>query len=73
MYATEIELGEKTKLFINSKEKASLRTTIPISIVHQWGLKKGDYIDWSWVIVKNEMAVIVKKVTTTNSRRKSDK
>lgn len=70
MYTTEIELGEKTKLFINSKEKASLRTTVPISIVHQWKLKKGDYIDWSWEIVKNEMVVIVKKDTVTSKSSK---
>jgi hypothetical protein len=56
-------LGEKTKLFINSKEKPSLRTTVPISIVRQWKLKQGDYIDWSWEIVKNEMVVVVKRDT----------
>lgn len=61
--STNTIMGEKSKLFLSSTEKESLRTTVPISIVHQWKLKPGDYIDWSWEIIKNEMVVIVRRAS----------
>jgi bifunctional DNA-binding transcriptional regulator/antitoxin component of YhaV-PrlF toxin-antitoxin module len=43
--------------------KASLRTTIPMFIVKQWGLKSGDKLDWSLESKKNEIVIIVKKTS----------
>jgi hypothetical protein len=40
-------MGEITTLALNSPNKASLRTTIPMFIVKQWGLNAGDKLDWS--------------------------
>ena len=40
-------MGEVTTLALNAPNKASLRTTIPMFIVKQWGLKAGDKLDWS--------------------------
>jgi len=57
-----ISMGEISTLTKNTKQFASLKTTIPISIVKQWKLKSGDQLDWSWEIVKNEMKVVVSKV-----------
>lgn len=48
-------LGEETTLAKNSPRFASLRTTIPMSIVRQWRLKEGDKLDWSWEARNGEM------------------
>jgi hypothetical protein len=54
-------LGEITTLTKNTKNFASLKTTIPISMVRQWNLQSGDKLDWSWQSVNNEMVVMVRK------------
>ena len=62
-------MGELATLVLNAPNKASLRTTIPMFIVKQWGLKPGDKLDWSLesrgrneiVIVVRKMSVITKK------------
>jgi len=54
-------LGEETTLAKNSPRFASLRTTIPMSIVRQWRLKEGDKLDWSWEARNGEMILVVKK------------
>jgi len=54
-------LGEETTLAKNSPRFASLRTTIPMSIVRQWGLKQGDKLDWSWEARNGEMILVVRK------------
>jgi hypothetical protein len=38
---------EVTTLILNAPNKTSLRTTIPMFIVKQWGLKADDKLDWS--------------------------
>jgi hypothetical protein len=38
---------EVTTLILNAPNKGSLRTTIPMFIVKQWGLKADDKLDWS--------------------------
>jgi hypothetical protein len=38
-------LGEITTLTKNTKKFASLKTTIPISMVRQYNLKSGDKLD----------------------------
>ena len=61
-------MGEISTLTKNTKQFASLKTTIPISIVKQWKLKPGDQLDWSWEIVKNEMKVVVSKVGNVSKK-----
>ena len=46
-------MGEVTTLALNAPNKASLRTTIPMFIVKQWGLKAGDKLDWLLEARKN--------------------
>jgi len=54
-------LGEITTLTKNTKKFASLKTTIPISMVRQWNLQSGDKLDWSWESVNNEMVMVIRK------------
>jgi bifunctional DNA-binding transcriptional regulator/antitoxin component of YhaV-PrlF toxin-antitoxin module len=56
-------MGEETTLAKNSPKFASLRTTIPMSIVRQWKLKEGDKLDWSWEARDGEMILVVRKKT----------
>lgn len=63
-----ISMGEISTLTKNTKQFASLKTTIPISIVKQWKLKSGDQLDWSWEIVRNEMKVVVSKVGNVSKK-----
>jgi hypothetical protein len=57
-----IHMGELTTLALNASNKASLRTTIPMFIVKQWGLKRGDKLNWSLEARKNEITIMVRKV-----------
>lgn len=57
------DLGEVTVASKASSKFASLRTTIPMSIVKQWKLKDGDKIDWEWKVLEGKMALIVTRVT----------
>jgi hypothetical protein len=54
-------MGETTTLALNAPNKASLRTTIPMFIVKQWGLRPGDKLDWSLDSKRNEIVILVKK------------
>jgi hypothetical protein len=40
----------------------SLRTSIPMFIVKQWGLKAGEKLDWSLEARKNEISIMVRKI-----------
>ena len=55
-------MGETTVANKASSKFASLRTTIPMSIVRQWKLKDGDKLDWEWKVVDGQMALIVSKI-----------
>ena len=61
-------MGELTTLALNTPNKASLRTTIPMFIVKQWGLKAGDKLDWSLEARKNEIAIVVRKVERSKKK-----
>jgi hypothetical protein len=61
-------MGEVTTLALNAPKKASLRTTIPMFIVKQWGLKVGDKLDWSLEAKKNEIVIMVRKIE--NNKKK---
>ena len=56
-------MGEITTLALNAPNKASLRTTIPMFIVKQWGLESGDKLDWTLESKRNEIVIIVKKTS----------
>ena len=45
-----------------SSKFASLRTTIPMSIVKQWKLKDKDKLDWEWKVIDGNLAIVVSKV-----------
>ena len=71
MIVTHIHLvymGELTTLALNAPNKASLRTTIPMFIVKQWGLKAGDKLDWSLEARKNEITIVVRKVESSRKK-----
>jgi hypothetical protein len=63
-------MGEITTLALNSPKKASLRTTIPMFIVKQWGLHAGDKLDWSLEARNDEIVILVKKASIKNKKKK---
>jgi hypothetical protein len=65
-----ITMGEITTLALNSPNKASLRTTIPMFIVKQWGLHAGDKLDWSLEARKDEIVILVKKAENKSGKKK---
>jgi len=44
-------MGEVTTLIRAAPNVASLRTTVPMSVVKQWKLKDGDKFEWEWKVV----------------------
>ncbi len=62
-------MGETTTLALNAPNKASIRTTIPMFIVKQWGLKPGQQLDWSFEKSNaGELVVVVRKVGQTDTQ-----
>ncbi len=53
-------MGETTALTPAAPKKASLRTTVPMSVVKQFNLKSGDLLDWSFEVKNGEIAVVVR-------------
>jgi hypothetical protein len=54
-------MGEITSLTKNTKEFASLKTTVPMSFVRQWALTEKDKLYWEWKVVNGEMIAVVTK------------
>ena len=54
-------MGEITSLTKNTKEFASLKTTVPMSFVRQWALTDKDKLYWEWKVVDGEMVAVVEK------------
>ena len=52
--------GESTVLTPATSKGRSLRTTVPMSIVKQFGLKPGDLLSWKMKAQGNEILIIVK-------------
>ena len=73
--STSLTMGEITSVAKNSKGFASLRTTIPISMVRQWELKPKDRLYWKWEVRNGEMFAVVVKYDPkkTAARDKSKK
>lgn len=55
-------MGEITVAKKASSKFASLRITIPMSIVRQWKLQDGDKLDWEWKVIDGELSIVVGKV-----------
>lgn len=63
-------MGEKTSLTLNTPDKASLRTTVPMFIVKQWELQIGQQLDWSLEVCNNELVAVVRKAVDKRKYRK---
>lgn len=50
---------QKTTLHRANDSSSSLRTTVPISIIKQFGLNEGDQISWRFQARKNQLIVEV--------------
>jgi hypothetical protein len=57
-------MGERTKLNKQTPKSESLRTTIPFSIIKQFGLTEYDELDWSLVVESGELVIKVKPIKT---------
>jgi hypothetical protein len=57
-------LGEITKLNKQTPKSESLRTTIPFSIIKQFGLTEYDELDWALIVENNELIIKVKPIKT---------
>jgi hypothetical protein len=57
-----IWLGETTTLALAATKKTSLRTTVPMSVVKQFGLTAGDKLDWSFDVKEGAMIIIVRPI-----------
>lgn len=55
-------MGEITSLALAASNKTSLRTTVPMSIVKQFGLRVSDKLDWSFDVRAGELIIIVKPI-----------
>ncbi len=57
-----IAVGERTTLTKATSKSNSLRTTVPIFIVKQFGLNEGDMLDWELGVFDGKLSIIVKPV-----------
>ncbi|HMK94663.1 MAG TPA: hypothetical protein VK536_04595 [Candidatus Limnocylindrales bacterium] len=55
---------EITYLNKSATKSESLRTTVPYSIVKQFGLTEYDKLEWSLVVENNELVIKVKPIKT---------
>jgi hypothetical protein len=53
------EMGEETVLTLAIANGKSLRTTVPISLVRQFKLRRGDRLDWQIKAKDNELLIVV--------------
>jgi antitoxin component of MazEF toxin-antitoxin module len=60
--------GEITTVALNSSKRKSLRSTIPMSVVKNMGLKVGDNISWKYEIRNDEIVTTIRKVKTSSKR-----
>ncbi len=68
-YKEEILMpGEISSVATNKKGFASLRTTIPMSMVKQWELKPKDKLHWRWDVIQGKMVAIVEKYENSSHR-----
>jgi len=63
-------LGEITVLTKATTKSKSLRTTIPIGIVKQFNLSKGDKLNWEFKAEGNEIVIIVKPIKVNKNEER---
>jgi len=61
-------LGEITTLTPATSKKESLRTTVPMSIVKQFDLEKGDKLDWMLKAENGDIIIIAKPIKSSSER-----
>ena len=54
--------GEITTVTVNSSKRKSLRSTIPMSVVKNMGLKVGDNLSWKYEIRNGEIVTTITKI-----------
>jgi hypothetical protein len=64
-------MGEITSVATNKKGFASLRTTIPMSMVKQWQLKPKDKLKWKWEVIQGKMVAVVDKYEEEHRKPKN--
>jgi len=64
---------ETTVLTLATSNRASLRTTVPMSIVKQFNLKSGDKLEWTFEVKNSEIIVVVKPIPQIKDYSKSEK
>jgi antitoxin component of MazEF toxin-antitoxin module len=60
--------GETTTVTVNSSKRKSLRSTIPMSVVKNMGLKVGDKLSWKYEIRNGEIVTTITKVKKSYKR-----
>jgi antitoxin component of MazEF toxin-antitoxin module len=56
------KMGEITYLTKATSKGESLRTTVPMSLVKQFGLTEDDKLDWILKVIDGEMAITIKPI-----------
>jgi hypothetical protein len=59
--------GEITTVTVNSSKRKSLRSTIPMSVVKNMGLKVGDNLSWKYEIRNGEIVTTIRKVKASKN------
>lgn len=54
------DIGETTTLTPATTRSTSMRATVPMSIIKQFGLKAGDKLGWKLKVEEGELVIIVK-------------
>ena len=55
-------MGEKTKVTALSSRSRSLKTTIPIEIADELGIRPGSWLDWEVREIEGEKVIIIRKI-----------
>lgn len=63
-----IQLGEITTLSLAASKKASLRTTVPMSVIKQFGLKQRDKLEWTFEVKGGKIIIEVRPIKMSNER-----
>ncbi|MGQ9680791.1 MAG: AbrB/MazE/SpoVT family DNA-binding domain-containing protein [Candidatus Bathyarchaeia archaeon] len=61
-------LGEITKLTLAKTKSESLRTTVPMSVVRQFGLKAGDKMSWKLEAKNGEMIIVLRPIKVSRGK-----
>ena len=54
--------GQITTLTKANKTSQSLRTTVPMGIIKQFGLKEGDKLKWRLEAMNNKLVIVIEPV-----------